>query len=58
MKVIETIALGATAVTAIVPTIEISPQVHMPLVGLGTWQYLDTEVIFLAGFFSPPLFFK
>lgn len=36
------IVLGAAAVNAIVPTIEISPTVHMPLVGLGTWQYNDT----------------
>lgn len=38
----EHIRASAIAAAGSMPTVEISPGVHMPLVGLGTWQYNDT----------------
>lgn len=35
--------MAATAVSAAIPTVEIMKGVHMPLVGIGTWQYNDTR---------------
>lgn len=43
MKLIGAMTMVASAATG-TPTTEIFPGVHMPLVGLGTWQYNDTVV--------------
>ena len=40
-----TLLLGAAAVAAPapkIPTLEIAPNVNLPMTGLGTWQYNDT----------------
>jgi diketogulonate reductase-like aldo/keto reductase len=43
---LSSLLLGVTAVAAApapkVPTLEIAPGVHLPMTGLGTWQYNDT----------------
>lgn len=35
-------AVGTLAAAANIPTIPIAPGVHMPMAGLGTWQYNET----------------
>lgn len=35
-------ALGLAVTSGAVPTVTIAPGVHMPMVGIGTWQYNDS----------------
>ena len=49
MLALSTALLSFAPPTFSTPTIEIAPGVHLPLVGIGTWQYNEVRTDSVAG---------